>query len=312
MITIFEGPDGGGKTTLIEALRKRLGPGVPLYNHGPYEGIVNTAPDYFDSLRGGRSFERETFLDRAWQAEPIYGAVYRDGGDRIGVARRRMLERIALTYRAVVVYCLPSFNRCLRSWRARRDVEYLKTAVALREVHRGYARAVDDEVLPHVIYDYSRTSIDALIKRVRSLRSTAYTFAGGPGIGRFRENEVVLLVGDVSNAHTQELSRYPFVSFTESGCSAWLARKLEDAGIPESALYWINATTCRGADTPRNFLRTLKPRGIVALGANARTWTLHPIAQRFPRSWTNHPQFHKHFRSGEPYDLPELIKEFLK
>lgn len=133
----------------------------------------------------------------------------------------------------------------------------------------------------------------------------------GPGAGAWRPRQSLLLVGDRPNSlrHGELKHRLPFVSMHNSGCSLWLAEQLEAAGIPEEALYWINAFDHLDRPTPFDFLAELQPRVIVALGANAARWcqqadvAYHQVA---------HPQHHKRFHGDEAYALGALLQAALE
>jgi hypothetical protein len=303
VITILEGPDGGGKTTLTPFLIKH-GYADAIDNHGPYPREMSIAPRYFASVRKG--LRGNVVCDRAWQAEPIYGAAFRDGADRIGVAYRRMLERVALSAQAVVVYCLPPRDRCLSAWRERRGKEYLQTEKQLRAVYRGYQRAAIREVLPHFTYDYTASRPGVVVKQLAALRSPRNQ---GPGIGAWRPGEVIVLVGDISNASIAEIPDLPFVNFSRKGCSAWLAEDLEACGVPETRLYWINARLPNGAPTSARFLERLRPLSVIALGGNAAAWC---ATHRVDHVRVDHPQHHKRFHHRRPYPLGATIREYLK
>jgi hypothetical protein len=308
VLTIIEGPDGAGKTELVHGLRARGYASAEVINHGAYLGRPTVAELYLYSLRRSGP-QRSVIMDRAWQAEPIYGQVMRDGEDRVGAARRRMLERIALSKRVIVVYCLPPIERCVAAWRSRRHEEYPQREGQLRRIYDLYERARTREVLPYLVYDYTLHDVDTLIKAIDELRPISN---GGPGIGAWRPGEVALLVGDTTNAYTQELRGYPFVSFHGGGCSGWLAQTLEDAHVPESSLYWINSTTYHGAPTSTLFVERLRPKVVIALGGNARRWCdEHDVSARHTFDWVNHPQHHKRFHHRRTYDLVTVLRRHL-
>lgn len=124
----------------------------------------------------------------------------------------------------------------------------------------------------------------------------------GPGAGRFAPGGV-LLVGERPNvAKSGELKhRLPFINFYGGGCAPWFTERLEEFGLPESSLYWINAYDAVGASTEHSFVSRLQP---------ARIWALGKLAER----WCNdndleyeglpHPQYWKRFHHHQPYPFP--------
>ncbi len=301
-VTIFEGPDGSGKTTLVDHLSKKLGPDFKVINHGPYPGEAQIAHYYRASLM--ETERHHVFLDRCWLAEPIYGAAFRGGADRVGVASRRMLDRIALGRDGVVVLCRPPYEKCRETFVQRKGIEYLDTPEQLNDVYRRYGKMVTD--LPVVCYDYTNDNMDDVIDRVVKARGPVNT---GPGIGHWDPGHVTLMVGDRMNGKPGDpLSDLPFVSFNEGGCSAWLARGLESASVPEDELYWINAFDRNGDATWDDFVGELSPKKVIALGENAAAWC---AAAGVKYSRVQHPQFWKRFRSSEHYPLFSLLEEVI-
>lgn len=308
-LTIVEGPDGAGKTTLIEAWKKEAN--VTVVHHGAYLNESAIAHLYMSSLRDAHGAEGHVVFDRSWLAEPIYGRAFRDGVDRIGPERARMLERCALALNAIVVMCLPPITRCVANWESRREREYLTRVEALHDVWAGYAQLLtemrnDRHALQVVRYDYTihaRPRLDTpSLAALRSGHPIEHT-----GAGAWRPGEVALLIGDQINANVVhgDTWRPPFVSFNEGGCSAWLARGLESHGISERSLYWVNSSSTAGAPLDASFVDALRPKKIIALGRQAAHWC---IENSLVFDDVPHPQFWKRFHYNKPYPLFELLK----
>jgi hypothetical protein len=304
-LTLFEGPDGAGKTTLIEAWRRRRegvdhGRSVKVSAHGPYpdadaERLTNVyLADCVAALRGV-----DVLMDRSWLSEEIYGPVMRNG-NRISVPARRMLERVALAASAIVVRCLPPFEVCRKNYLSRRHLEYLGTDHHLRVVYDLYCKQRCD--LQSVIFNYTReNSKIAFADVVEHARGPKNA---GPGVGAFRSG-VTLLVGEQVSEPTAAAS-LPFVSADPNGCTAWLSQRLEEWGVPESSLYWVNALTVRGNATEGGpWLDLLRPRRTIAMGAVARQWCLDNAlaCEAIP-----HPQYWRRFNHNQPYPLRELLQ----
>ncbi len=300
-VTIFEGADGAGKTTLIEALAPRVK--ATVFHHGTYPGEMHIARHYLASLKA--ACDGPVFMDRSWLAEPIYGRAFRNGEDRVGVAARRMLERVALSLGAVVVRCAPSFDVCAEAFARRRALhgEYLDTKAQLRAVYHGYQEDLRTDV-PVIDFDYTSQSAPDLWRRIEVVRPKVND---GPGIGRWAPGEVTLLVGDRMNSHGGDLD-LPFISFNRGGCSAWLAEALEATEVPERDLYWVNARGLDGVAIKAEFVGMLKPKQVIALGAAARTWC---ATNRVLHATVPHPQFWKRSKSTAPYPLLGLLQEAL-
>lgn len=137
-IYILEGCDGAGKSTLAEAIGKRLS--VPVTHHGSYKGEHQVWRHYFDSMLPAYSDACDVVLDRSWISEPIYGLVYRGGAVRIEPWQLRILEYVVKECETTVVWCVPPFVRCLATFAARREQEMLDSEEQLQKVYDLYAK----------------------------------------------------------------------------------------------------------------------------------------------------------------------------
>ena len=114
----------------------------------------------------------------------------------------------------------------------------------------------------------------------------------------------VLLVGDrPSFGKTGSLPNWPFISGIATGCSAWLAEKLEECGIPETALCWVNAYDRTGEKVDLSGIDG-RFKQVIALGKEA-----HLALGEVPHLQTYHPQYWKRFHPKSPYYLMYQIKE---
>lgn len=307
MIIILEGPDGAGKSVLARTLQVRLareGWTVFMQHHGPYPSLKDPSLYYLASMRRRmhtRQARYAVILDRSWLSEPVYGQALRGGIDRVGVASRRMLERVALKAGTLVILCYPAYDVCLRNWAARRALELVVEDRAMRVIYNLYApdKVRERTSLPVLTYDYADGPRDALEDLVLpAIEYERNRPAPAPGIGRWGSDSA-LLVGDrVSQYGWPDL---PFVSFKKYGCSAWLAERLEAWGVGEDKLYWLNAFE----QTPEALGWGDAPKKIVTLGNNAAQW-----AERAGLTYMQavHPQAHKRFHYNEDY---ESLKEAL-
>lgn len=309
---LVEGPDGAGKTTLINKLTSRFGV-TDFTHHGTYLGESNIAQIYLNSLLSAwhrRSDDKpySMLLDRSWLAEPIYGAVMRDGENRVTTWQRRMLERTFLGLGGVVVLCIPPFETCLRNWSTRREREYPDSRQKLRAIFQGYYDSASiwyRRGLPVLLYDYEvDPSADAFIEMLRcriELYRNEGPGAGGWNLARW------LLIGDKPNSD-DAVSRYqvPFVSTHEGGCSAWLTEKLEAWDIRECNLHLVNQYHVKSSDFAVFGGITRKfGSNVVALGRSAELWCDVNNIESFHT--LPHPQFWKRFHFHEEYPLKDIF-----
>lgn len=292
MLIILEGPDGAGKSHLAEELGTFL-PGALHQHHDAAEGKSSRelSQSYMGSMRPALAGS-SLLLDRSWLSEPIYARIFRKTPSRVSSVQRRMLERSALQAGGTVVLCLPPLENCLATWRSRRADEMLSDEGQLREVYHAYADGLDTW-LPVAIYDYTVSSAEELLQRLRCLE---------------RPRPKVVLLGDRPSGKTtaQGLFTVPFVSFNGLGCSEWLSEQLEQAGIAESDLVWRNAYDLTG--TPLAVERLPKDLPVLALGRNASRWC---VEHQVPHRLLPHPQSHKRFYSKQEYTMINMLRRML-
>ena len=166
-LTILEGPDGGGKTTLAAALKALDPPGTTVIHHGSYAGQEGITELYMSSIQLAKS--TKVVLDRSWLSERIYGDVYRNGMNRLGSAGETWLSMTASDFGAVVVLCLPSYQQCYTTFTSRIAGEMLDTTRQLQQVYGGYARQ-NWKHIPVIEYDYTLDTFQSLLKRMEKLR----------------------------------------------------------------------------------------------------------------------------------------------
>lgn len=293
-LTILEGPDGAGKTTLAKETYKDH----EYYHLGPPPRGKDSAfwqcAELLRRLEVDVSPDRKVVIDRFCYGELIYGPVLRGGTD-LSWAHVRMLERVLLGLEASLVICLPPFKHVQENWQKNRDNELIQSVEDLWKVYNFYMTQLTHQVqlIPWGVWDYATQEYKFRPSMVNAFPNE------GPGIGCFCPGNT-LLVGDQVNAR-QGYEGWPFVSAT--GSSIWLAQYLTDNHIPERSLYWINSWTA-GEETDSRFVDKLQPNKIIALGGRAALWCKrHQLAC----TMVAHPQYHKRFHHHEPYDLARLI-----
>lgn len=309
-LTIFEGVDGSGKSTAARDYARQTG---ALYVHcGPFPGIGDSqlARFYAEAMMPAILGYQDVVMDRSWISEAIYGTVHRQH-DRVAIGAR-LLERLAWRCSAVLVHCHPPYDVVLKNWAARKGDEYLQQEQSLRRVYAGYQAGQDLVPLSSlntVTHDYTKltSSYHSLATAIALLRRPPH-HVDFCTAGNYAAS--VLLVGekftDATNA--DPWYQWPFGSFSGGDCSRWLASRLEEADVGEDRLFWANAdmdlpTILKRWDERREASRRI----IIALG-DAAGAALYAAGERcFLRA--PHPQFHKRFRTKEPYALMDLLKE---
>lgn len=155
-ITIFEGPDGSGKTTLAKQYAARTG---ALYVHfDALYGVQNIHKYFMEAMMPALLGYKSVVLDRCWHSGPIYDLVFRnmepeDGRQNTEICA--LLDRAASFCNAVYVKCLPPEDTCINNWKSRLDSELVKSEGKMRAIHKLYRLQDKSVCLPLVISNYT-------------------------------------------------------------------------------------------------------------------------------------------------------------
>lgn len=134
-LTIFEGPDGGGKTTAAKL--HNPGKGRQYYHMGPFSNIEHgLSKEYADVMLPAIFGHSDVIMDRSWISEVPYGLVYRNGKDRIGNEARQLLEWFAHHCVTLVVLCLPPLEVVMENFS--KKSQYLDSVEQLKLVYDWY------------------------------------------------------------------------------------------------------------------------------------------------------------------------------
>lgn len=308
-VTIFEGPDGCGKTTAARDYAERT---CARYVHCtvfPKMTHVGLARLYFEAMLPAILGLQSVVLDRSWISEEPYGMHVR-GRVRFPPAHRRMLDRVAARCAGAVVLCLPPYAVARHNYDERVEGEYpgnlqFDGVYAYYRDHWNrntwYTRIT---ALPSVKYDYTHIPdlpIGHLIPR--DLPHPLDRASAG-----FYQSAKFVLVGERFTQHTDydALLQLPFVSFDPNGSSRWLTDQLDAGSIYERELLWINADQL--ADRPTFYPPCLLENSakIIALGHTACD-VLNAVGLK-PYAVFDHPQHHKRFKFNEPYPLIDALQ----
>lgn len=138
------------------------------------------------------------------------------------------------------------------------------------------------------------------LKRIQLARDTNAPY----GAGSFTRGNI-LIIGEQASDPTTAPEQLPFCD--DVGCSGWLNSLLEAESIPEESLFWVNAKNNDGTLIKlKELVDVLLPSMIFALG---KTATNLCIAEGENFKSFQHPQYHKRFKSKQPYDLISQLKE---
>lgn len=152
MLTIFEGPDGGGKTTLA---KRYAAVHDAIYVHfSELRGVENLVDVYLEAMLPALWGEQPVVFDRSWLSEKPYAAALRGGHCRITDREIEELENLALAVDGAVVLCLPPWDVVKANYLSRQEIEALANVDQLRGVYDAYA-CMETE-LPVLYWDYTQ------------------------------------------------------------------------------------------------------------------------------------------------------------
>lgn len=123
------------------------------------------------------------------------------------------------------------------------------------------------------------------------------------------EAKKILLVADRPGPKAPQTDNFhhtPFYANIHSG--GWLNSLLLKADISETSLFWTNSATWDGKPGDTDILKVRGGHGwttIIALGGNAEKFLMKNGVIVFHKF--DHPQFHKRWKSKEPYPLIEFL-----
>lgn len=249
-LTIFEGPDGGGKSTAAKAYAEATN---ARYVHFPslprvtWRGLPRM---YLEAMLPALHGYHNVVFDRSWLSEHPYGSVFRPNQTlRVDTAAQRILERVVMRCKARVVYCLPGLHACMETFRSRRGEEMLEREEQLEAVYRAYDAQVDysQTHLPFCVFDRTKHNYDLYTPseshescRFSDGPSTAAHDLRIPTVGN-RLAKVCLVGENFSERGDHDLwQQYPFTPLA-AGSSHWLSYYLEASKVRENEICWANA-----------------------------------------------------------------------
>lgn len=298
-LTIFEGPDGAGKSTAAKSFA--LATGARYVHFGPLQLVdKGLGRMYIEAMLPALLGYQDVVFDRCWLSEIPYGVVFRGGKNRLPHAYVRMLERVAMRCQTVVVMCQPPRETVIANYKSRKGLEMLENEEQLTQVYDLYLETKTS--LPWVRYDYTtHPDFEKTALAMNHLRSEPHLL-NVASAGTLHPDFVIVGESAAERKDQDNWHQYPFVSFSHQGCSAWLTDQIEAAGVPEEKILWANA------DQDLTFLTDTKYAGtrFITLGSEAYQKLQAGYAIKSRR--VPHPQSWKRFNHNEPYPLIEHLR----
>lgn len=160
MIYLIEGPDGGGKTTLVNSIveknrgtqllrRASTSLGGPIDNHEYLEWTVNTLP-FLSESRNLFLLDRHPLI-----SEMIYGPILRGKPD-MGRSPSTYYQamKVLKDHVSSVILCLPPISVVQENIYQGDQLDGVTSHI--EEIYQGYMELFKSEIFPNVmIYDYT-------------------------------------------------------------------------------------------------------------------------------------------------------------
>lgn len=297
-ITIFEGPDGSGKTTIAKnyAEVKR----AQYRHHGTYKDCFREINEAMVLSMVGMEQGHDVVLDRCWISEKPYGTIHRPYEPlRIYEVDQRMHERLALRGGAVMVRCLPAKSRVLKTWERRVEDEEVKDSKKMAKVYDWYLREFKTS-LPLITYDYWNVEIPSLFKAIERFRPRRKHFVDVVSAGNADAKTVIV------SSFTKSVPVW--TNFEPLTASQWLTGYLAANDISEYELSWVNIRTDVVNPSDLAWLNILASSGskIIALDHEVAEWLKK---NHFEYALVDHPTHVMHGKPDTPYALAALIKQ---
>jgi hypothetical protein len=310
MFIIVEGPDGVGKSTLVEALRARLAQAsdVAVLKAGPPRG--HPLDEYVLPLVGRRPqrvHSPDVICDRWHLGELVYPTVL-DRPTQLTEPAFRYTE-LFLAARGAVVIHLMDEPRALAGVIRERGDDLVRPEQAELMI-RMFLEAMITSTLPSLdvpARDSSPSTVDRVLRFARFAERAVvplseYVTYVGPRYPKY------LLVGDVRGGDPKTHGYEPaFLPYANS-CGEYLLRSVGAASFDRTARRWFSEfgiVNANDVDDLASVWRVTGQPRLAVLGRLAERTTLRQLGPAF--DYAPHPQYWKRFRHAEHEKYGRLI-----
>lgn len=168
---VVEGPDGAGKTTLINQLTELTGLSVaPRVVSKDAEAMVDLVK--WTEVNVSTGFQKVIFDRHRLISEPIYGPILRDKPQPGFSDPQWFYHQLRAFYELdpIIIYCLPPYKTVYDNVKHDPDNKVVSGGIEMRLIWGAYfSKAMTDHVLhPSTwVYDYTQTEFaDLLVKHI--------------------------------------------------------------------------------------------------------------------------------------------------
>jgi deoxyadenosine/deoxycytidine kinase len=283
---VIEGPDGSGKSTFIDYLRKKLNKTVIK----PYYPKVNQLSYY---LHSGPLYSK-SILERYYLSEVVYPR-FKGNREPMEDWKQFLIEASLFQYSPVIIYLRPSRETIIENIETRGD-DYVNTE-EVDKMLAEYDGAINRSFIPSFRYDYKTDDpyilfMNALEIHYKNYDKSEYFHQFLSSGDCLTEGGVMFIGEDPSNKSVGDGYIRAFIS--DKGSPAFLHKALWKAGVYDKEMpYFTNYGKGFEIESEKQSalsreIDRLKPRKIVCLGKE--THDKIGIGE-----WINHPSYVKRF-----------------
>lgn len=297
-ITVLEGPDLAGKSTIAQQIMN-AGGRVQLLKQGPppvhQRDIIAHYLKPIEGMIGHADIH--TVMDRWHVGELIYGPILRDKS-MLTVQQADYIDMVLQTFGARFYYVTARLSTLQRRYDKRGD----------GLIKRHHLEFIDDDYetwmngRPHWVLHYPEANFTQPIMheklRMHSPMAGQYV---GPDLPK------VLLLGDERNDHRMV---FPFVP-ERATSGHWLMGAMHEASVDHMCVGVMNANEATEASLFTQWEQLHKPP-VITLGRKAQRAWMNASAFAVTKTYyMNHPQYERRFHYMQMKEYGEQIKDVM-
>jgi thymidylate kinase len=167
-LIVIEGPDGSGKTTLANHIKRATG--FEYRHEGPPPGDRDPMVYYlgrlYDAYITRFTGTGGVILDRFAMGERVYGTILRETA--FTDEQWRSFSNILQNAEALQIVCYPPEDRALGSWseRAMANKEFIKKAQVWQRTYTAFGEFAGDP--EQNVFDYTVDDSDAVVHAIKT------------------------------------------------------------------------------------------------------------------------------------------------
>lgn len=162
-VIVVEGPDGAGKTTLVDAIAKKYGLTVGERLRDRTRLHETTVADTFRALSQAVACDhpRPVIWDRLFYSDLVYAPVVRKEPSRFNKAQSRLIRHVLNALDCPFILCLPPLPIVRQNVELDPRSQMSGVLENIIDIYEGYLRLAETGMLPqnYIIYDYT-TELD--------------------------------------------------------------------------------------------------------------------------------------------------------